>query len=305
MYDEAHARLRQAGPLEPMTHRIGAWPENRTLATSEGRGWRHVHAALITVKSWSGILQPTGHPCIGYCMHRPAHLSRRLARSGSRASGTVRPRHFLLIPASEPTEWHRHGTSDMLTVYLRQQLLDAVASDLAGRSVTNAYIDLPLGGSDPFVEQTALALYAALREPEDGTSALYADSLAYGLAAHLLRRWTSGRASSTARAETAGALAAIPAFIEERLADELSVECLAAEAGMSPRMFSRAFAIRYGTTPHKYVLDRRLERAKHLLKCTNAGIVEIALQVGFSSQSHLATAFKRLTGVTPREYRSS
>jgi AraC family transcriptional regulator len=92
-------------------------------------------------------------------------------------------------------------------------------------------------------------------------------------------------------------------YIEVALDKELSLERLAGEASLSPHTLPRAFLRAFGETPHQYVLQRRLARAKELLIATDLPIVEIALATGFSSQSHLASAFRRLTGITPGEYR--
>lgn len=59
----------------------------------------------------------------------------------------------------------------------------------------------------------------------------------------------------------------------------------------------------YGASPHQYILAKRVERAKALLLATDLPIAEIALETGFSSQSHLTTAFGRFTGVPPAEFR--
>lgn len=63
------------------------------------------------------------------------------------------------------------------------------------------------------------------------------------------------------------------------------------------RLFKRAT----GISPHQYVIKQRVERAKLLLTTTDLAIAKIALQVEFSSQSHLAQHFKRLTGITPKQ----
>lgn len=92
--------------------------------------------------------------------------------------------------------------------------------------------------------------------------------------------------------------------IEARLDADLSLRQLADTAGLSLFHFARCFRAQVGTTPHSYILARRIERAKHLLARGELPLAEIALAVGFSSQSHLTTAFRRATGVTPARWRS-
>src|SRR5581483_10186125 len=92
-------------------------------------------------------------------------------------------------------------------------------------------------------------------------------------------------------------------FIEDNLDGDLSVEAMAAEVIVSPRYLPRAFKTAVGQSPHRYVLGRRIERAKEMLRNTDLSIVEIALASGFSSQSHLSNWFLRLVGVSPAMYR--
>ena len=91
---------------------------------------------------------------------------------------------------------------------------------------------------------------------------------------------------------------------EEHLAEDLLLSYLAAVVHLSPYHFARLFKESVGFPPHQYVIQRRVERAKLLLSTTNWSLTAIAHTVGFAHESHLALHFKRLTGVTPRYYRS-
>ena len=92
-------------------------------------------------------------------------------------------------------------------------------------------------------------------------------------------------------------------YIEENLGGNLSLETMAAEVNVSPLYLARAFKAAVGQSPHQYVLQRRLERAKELLRSTDTPIVEVALSSGFSSQSHLSNWFLRQVGISPAAYR--
>jgi AraC family transcriptional regulator len=94
-------------------------------------------------------------------------------------------------------------------------------------------------------------------------------------------------------------------IIESRIGEDISLVSLAQEAGMSPSSLTRAFSKAYGATLHQHVLRRRIERAKTLLVSTDEAVADIAYSTGFSSQSHLATAFRKFTGVTPGAYRNA
>jgi AraC family transcriptional regulator len=92
--------------------------------------------------------------------------------------------------------------------------------------------------------------------------------------------------------------------IEASLGEELSLAHLSAEAGLNLSHFSRAFKQSMGVAPHRHLVRRRLERARDLLATTDLPILQVALEVGYGSQSHFTTAFRRAIGLTPRRYRS-
>ena len=84
-----------------------------------------------------------------------------------------------------------------------------------------------------------------------------------------------------------------------------SIEEMAATLGLRSRFFLRAFRAATGTTPHAYLLERRLEAARRRLKTTKASIGSIAAATGFASHAHLDTAFRRAFGTTPGAFRRS
>lgn len=91
--------------------------------------------------------------------------------------------------------------------------------------------------------------------------------------------------------------------IRENISRDLSVSELAEVVGMSQYYFSKLFKMSTGTTPHQYVMRQRVERAQELLRETRVALAEIATQVGFETQSHFTSVFRRLVGATPKHYR--
>jgi AraC family transcriptional regulator len=100
-----------------------------------------------------------------------------------------------------------------------------------------------------------------------------------------------------------GRLRRVLAYVEEHLAEDITVADLANVACLSIFHFTRAFAGAMGVPPHRYVSQRRLESAKAMLATGRASLSEIALESRFSSQSSFTRAFRRATGMTPAEYR--
>jgi transcriptional regulator GlxA family with amidase domain len=83
----------------------------------------------------------------------------------------------------------------------------------------------------------------------------------------------------------------------------LDLADLARAANVSERHFSRSFKRAYGETPYQYLLSRRLERARHLLRTTDLQVAEVCLEVGFTSVGSFTTTFRREVGITPGDYR--
>lgn len=88
-------------------------------------------------------------------------------------------------------------------------------------------------------------------------------------------------------------------YIESHLHENVALDALAEIAGLSVHHFARAFRQSVGIPPHGYLVQRRVERARHLLRKTDLPLSEIALAAGFSDQSHFARHFRRLTGTSP------
>jgi AraC family transcriptional regulator len=94
-------------------------------------------------------------------------------------------------------------------------------------------------------------------------------------------------------------------YIHEHLDQDIKLADLAGLIGMSQFHFSHLFKQSLGTSPYQYLLQQRIELAKQLLKQTKRSIMDIALECGFNSHSHLSKQFRQLTGMTPKRYRSS
>ncbi len=100
-------------------------------------------------------------------------------------------------------------------------------------------------------------------------------------------------------------MARVNAFIDENICSDLSLAALADVAGISKFHFSRMFMATTDLSPHKYIMQRRIVRVQDSLANTNECLSKIALDKGFSSQSHMTSVFKRILGVTPSNYKKS
>jgi AraC family transcriptional regulator len=112
----------------------------------------------------------------------------------------------------------------------------------------------------------------------------------------------------TGRTKVAPALAKwrlvrVLTYVDANIGESISLTHLAAAAGLSRMCFARQFRAATGIRPHEYVLRKRIERAQRMLTETPDSLARIALSVGFQTQAHFTTVFKRIVGNTPRRWR--
>ena len=201
----------------------------------------------------------------------------------------------------------RGGPVEMLHVHLHD-----------GHAVSEHAIELGLedpafadhgGFRDALIESIARLIVREL-ESREAMGALFIDTVAATLEAHLLRRYAKPRNEPTDVPPARGALSLARldralTLIEERLAEDLPLPELARAASLSVYHFARAFKAATGLAPHRYILERRVERARELLEADAPALAEIADRCGFASQAHMTHVFKRATGVTPGAFRTS
>ena len=144
-----------------------------------------------------------------------------------------------------------------------------------------------------------------LREIRAGcpNGSLFAESLSVGVGLHLSRTRGLRPASAERGKLSASQWSHLNELIESELASDLSLSTMAVAVGLSKPHFVRLFRNTVGTSPHRYLVLKRIERAQRLIRSADLPLVDIALEVGFASQSHLTRLFREVVGVTPGEIR--
>ena len=133
----------------------------------------------------------------------------------------------------------------------------------------------------------------------------YLDGLAPALAEHLSTHYPVRARRRDRHGLTPSRLWRALALVEERFAQSLPVEEIAAAVHLSPFHFARMFRRSTGMSPHAFITRRRLDKAKMMLATTGRPIAEIAREVGYRTQAHFTRVFHSLEGETPRRYRHS
>ena len=174
--------------------------------------------------------------------------------------------------------------------------------DTFGR--TDALLDMYMGIEDARVA-TLVDLMRAEIEAGCPTGSTYAEALSLALASRVasLCATIPGEQRSTPTLSSKQ-LGRIREHVDKHLSQELTIERLAALASMSPFHFARCFKQTTGMTPHQFVTRERVLRARELLTTEKRPIGEIAMELGFASQSHFSDVYRRITGSSPRSDRA-
>ena len=290
-------------------HGIGALQQNRVVVDSSGLGWHDGYTSYTVEAPWRATLGATPHLCLAYCSDRAADVRRDVeGEHGERTR--LRPRHFGSVPAGRRAAFDLDGNPDIQHVYVRQQILDELMVDVCGADPATVEVVPELGFSDPLLEQLVLGLLALVHHDRDlPADGLYADHLLRLIGLRVLRTQSTiaGRVATASSATdvTPVRLLAARDHIEAMLHEPLTLASIAHAVGLRPHVLAAAFRQQFGVPLHQYVIARRVERAKTLLRDADLPIAAIAIETGFASQSHLTTAFKRAVGVTPAAYRRS
>jgi AraC family transcriptional regulator len=303
--EETDARQSSAGQADvyPCGRMVEIYPS--AAVTRRALSWMGMAVETVTAKE---------HRRIDVRFQRPAHLL-ILFEGGSRKDGSTSieglPRSGLrnygnklvFVPAGHRhDDWQEPSHPGRATYFY---------FDTAGPSDFLAGLDQASLAPRLFFEDAGLRDIAvrlkALVEATEPIDRAYCESLGVVLAHELARACCAGTPTDApARGGLAGwQQRAVAKYIEEHVADSIPLGTIAEIAGLSPFHFSRAFKQSFGIPPHRYHVQRRIERAKSLLADPAASITEVGMAVGFSETSSFSTAFRKTTGISPTSFQRS
>jgi len=293
-------------------------PKNRLyppICSSAAYGWKNILAEEFCQPPGQEKYQnPTEHTICLSLNHRPSRL---LQVMGDWPQGHCTPRHsrhiglaakgdICIVPAGVPFFYQWDGEDQFLRIRITAQFLHQVAQEVIEIDPDRLELLPEFRVRNPQLEQIGTML---LTELKNGGPAgrLYVESLTNLLAVHLLRNHsaTQLRVALYNGGLSDRQLLLVTDYINDHLDQDIKLSDLAQLLGMSQFHFSRLFKQSMGVTPHQYVLQQRVERAKQLLKETKLSVMEIALLCGFSSHSHLGKWFRQHIGMTPKAYRAN
>lgn len=235
------------------------------------------------------------------CLHLGApvpvsYLAGRYERQGTRLHG-----QFCVVPAGSSTRWTLTAPATSLLLRLNRSLM----RDTAEHMRLDPELAPAIHVRDPQIERIGWMMQTEEQDGHPG-GRIFADSLASALAARLLALQTLAARQLPAtpvRALPAWQLRAVQDYIEANLDQDLTLAELAAVAGFSVSHFKELFRHAAGMPVHRFVLARRVERARQLLQQGQLTNTEIALEAGFAHPSHMARSIRQSLNLTPAQLR--
>ena len=301
-------------PVDFLDHRVES-----VRVSSRGLGWRVINFQRRDSAPASRALPKGSMQHLIFVCLSGGRITRE--SGGERVEHETAPGFVTFLPSQTPVRWSWKTRISCSVLALDPAFVNTVAQQVFGLSPEHFRFVLTERSTDPAITNIAGVLSREVVRAEAG-SKLYAESLANILAVHLLRHYAvcaDGRelqSCSVAEhtdaepAETQStqprAVAEALQFIHENYANDLSLNEIAKAVNLSPFHVARLFKQSLGVSPHQYVIQLRVSSARSLLSAGSGerSLAEVASAVGFADQSHLTRHFKRIMGVTPRQFRA-
>lgn len=291
--------------LKQLETLISLFPSSSSV-TSNGMGWKTLQAIRWRKIPNSGELSfsPASFHSIGLMIQPPERMGLRY--DGVKLERPLPTGSIWVIPAGSSALAYWEGSVKFLGIYIEPSLVARVAAESFDLDSTRTLVPPLHSLTVPELRAAMLAVDAELRSSGAGSSLLI-ESVGTMLCVHLLRHITGRRLPGAGDGILSRRrLDHVIEYIIENIEGSPTLAQMAAVANLSPYHFARQFKAATGLSPHQYVIARRVERAQHLLEGgKKLGLAEVALRAGFSDQSHFSFHFKRLVGVTPRQFRLS
>lgn len=265
--------------------------------------WTSINARVYRLAAGRASLPAVPDPCVTVYSPAPGvQLSRVIGTQTDSAplfAGAVS-----IMPARQPVTWQWDDSVEMVQLHINGAYLRNL--EQSGK-LTSLEIGMPVKVviNDPLIAQIGGRIATLLQAGGSDVSRGYLQSFTMLLVTHLAELYGQGtKILDQARAGDLDThLSKAIVYIHENLDRDLALEQMAKAAHLSRFHFHRRFKLKIGKSPREYVLEHRLNLAKHLLTRTATPINGIVERCGFRAHSYFTTVFRKCTGKTPREYR--
>lgn len=208
-----------------------------------------------------------------------------------------------IMPAGSSFSWRTEGPIGFAHVYLAPRMIDQLIIEEFNQDPRNVSLVDRVGFIDPLLMPLFCSMLDEIRAPKIA-SRLLLDTLLSTFTLKLVRDYSTVKARPTSACYELAPyrLRRVLEFIEAHLAEDIGLNDLATLSGNSPYHFSRGFRRATGLPPYRYVIERRIERAKVLLRDPFVPLADVARRCGFNSQRQFGTMFTRFVGVSPGRF---
>ena len=284
--------------------RLPEWVPGKVLLSSDGLNWRNVSLRTYHYQGQDVIVPALSDSMLVSYRGGVTRMRRRF--EGAWKNETLGPGATSLLTRAQQAHWTWDAPLVVTHLYLAPSLLTGIASEAMDCHVAAVELADVLRADDPLLTSMVQAIASEASQTAMG-GALYVESLSRALGVHLLRRYATIRlpAPRAGQRLSPGEMRRIGDYIEEQLAEPLTLEGMAARIGMTTDLVPRRFRASFGMPPYRYVTARRVARARQLLMQGQFAVKEVAALCGFADQAHLTRIYSRETGVTPAAFRKS
>jgi AraC family transcriptional regulator len=235
--------------------------------------------------------------------HRRGHGALRRRLGDGWTTDDLGPGDVSLLTRATEAQCFWSPNVETVQVPLSRAGLTRTGQEMYEREIAGIELCDVVKADDPVIHHTALLIDAETAGAAAG-SRIVVDALLRQLSVQVLRHHARVQFREPDGGLTHGQEHAVRAYVEEHLGERVSLHDLALIAGLSRHHFTRRFRQSTGTTPHEFLLRQRVERAKALLRGTDAPLLEIACTCGFADQSHMTREFRKRVGRTPGRFRT-
>ena len=280
------------------------WVPGGVLSASDELGWNGVATRSYRYDGLDVEVPALSDFVIVAYRHGTTDMQRRFEGAWTRARCS--PGDLSLLTRSQWSHWHWTAPIDVTHVYLTDRLVSGIASEVTDRTAAEVRLHDVLRIQDPILSSIVDAVTREASMPRPG-GAIYAEAVATQLVVHLIRNYASIKCEES-RAK--GGLTTVQRkrladYVDAHLHEPLCLEQLAGAVGLGLWSFTRRFRDSFGCTPHRYLVERRLERARELLLRSAMPVKEVASVCGFADQAHMTRLFKERLNATPGSLRRS
>jgi len=274
------------------------------VADSRGLGWSNVFATRVdeaphnTLYGTASVFW-VAMPLTATFVHRRLDGKDEEGAQDCCAINIISPGSKKCVQLDQPT--------DMLHFFLNPALINEVASEMAGKTLSDVSLRPVFNGNDPELGHLLRAIDRSLADTDDA-SRMKMDYLSRALCVDLLTQYsiepiTLSGFKPMLEGLSRRQIVILQDYLESHLGQSIHINDLASLCGVSVTAFSHRFKASTGVTPYQYLMQMCLNKAKKLLAESNMSIAEIAITCGFTDQAHFTNVFGRRTGLPPAQFR--